>query len=258
MGDEGFHLGRQQKWIYLQLAAVYSNNNNVPYCVQTCTLCKIHSTCAYMFLLLMLPSYACKLHNHTGKDDSLDTSEVGATHAIVLKLLEGREGRGHHVYTDNYYSSPALFGDLQRHDFSACGTVRTNRRGLPKEMSAKLKKGEMVSKQVDGSMMALKWMDKRPVMMLTTIHDDSFVTKKRRSRAAPGGEEEILKPLVVEEYNKHMGGVHTGSQLQSHYGFAHCTIKWWWQLFFHLIDLAIVNAYILYLMSPCKVDTCPV
>lgn len=81
-----------------------------------------------------------------------------------------------------------------------------NRRGLPKEMSAKLKKGEMVSKQVDGPMMALKWMDKQPVMMLTTIHDDNFVTKKRRSRAAPGGEEDILKPLVVEEYNKHMGG----------------------------------------------------
>ena len=199
-----------------------------------------------------MSSHARKLHNHTGKDNSLDTSEVGATHAIVLKLLEGREGRGHHVYTDNYYSSPALFGDLQRRGFGACGTVRKNRRGLPKEMSAKLKKGEVVSKQVDGSMMALKWMDKRPVMMLSTIHDDSFVTKKRRSRAAPGGEEDILKPLVVEEYNKNMGGVDTGDQLLSYYGFSHRTLKWWRRLFFHLIDLAIVNAYILYLLSPCS------
>ena len=168
------------------------------------------------------------------------------------------EGRGHHVYSDNYYSSPALFSDLRRLGFGACGTVRMNRRGLPKETSAKLKKGETVSAQVDGSMMALKWMDKRPVTMLSAIHDDSFVTKKRRSRAAQDGEEDILKPLVVEEYNKHMGGVDTGDQLQSYYGFSHGTIKWWRRLFFHLIDLAIVNTYILDLMSVVQVDTCSV
>ena len=139
---------------------------------------------------------------HTGKDNSLDTSEVGATHAVVLKLLEGLESRGHHVYTDNYYSSPDLFGDLQRLGFGAYGTVTKNRRGVPDEMKAKLKKGEVVSKQLDSSMLILKWMDKRGVMML---HDDSFVTKKRRSRTAPDGQEDILKPLVVEEYNKNMG-----------------------------------------------------
>ena len=99
-------------------------------------------------------------------------------------------------------------------------------------------------------MVVLKWMDKREVMMLSTIHDDSFVTK-RRSRTAIDGQEDILKPLVVEEYNRHMGGVDTGDLLQSYYGFSHCTVKWWRWLFFHLIDLAIVNAYILYLMSPC-------
>ena len=133
------------------------------------------------------------------------------THAVVLKLLEGLEGRGHHVYTDNYYSSPALFGDLRRLGFGACGTVRMNRRGVPAEMKTALKKGETVSKDVDDSMMALKWMDKRPVVMLSTIHDDSFVTKKRRSRAASDGQEDILKPLVVE-YNNNMGGVDTGNK----------------------------------------------
>ena len=73
---------------------------------------------------------------------------VEATHTIVLKLLEGLEGRGHHVYTNNYYSSPALFGDLQHLGFGACGTVRKNRRGIPDEMKAKLKKGEVTSQQI--------------------------------------------------------------------------------------------------------------
>ena len=66
------------------------------------------------------------------------------THAVVLKLLEGLGGRGHHVYTDNCYSSPALFGNLRRLGFGACGTMRQNRRGMPAEMKTPLKKGECV------------------------------------------------------------------------------------------------------------------
>ena len=160
---------------------------------------------------------------------------------MIVKLFEVLEGRGHHDFTDNYYSSPPLFSDLRRLGFGACGTVKVNRRGMPTEIKTALK-GETVSAQLDGNMMALKWMDKRPVTMLSTIHDDSFVTKNR-SRSAPDGHEDILKPLVVEEYNKNMGGVDMGDQLESYYGFSHRTVKWRW-LFFHLVDMTIQHQQI--------------
>ena len=108
------------------------------------------------------------------------------SNAIVVVLLKGLEGRGPHVHTDNYYSSPALFSELHDLGFGACGTVRVNRRGLPAEMKATLAKGNMTSMQVDDSMMALKWMDKRPVSMLSTIHDNSMTTKVRRTCRAVG------------------------------------------------------------------------
>ena len=60
-------------------------------------------------------------------------------------------------------------------------------------MKAALKKGETISTQIDSSMMVLKWMDKRPVVMLSTIHDDSFVTKKRRSRTVLDWQEKVTK-----------------------------------------------------------------
>ena len=194
-------------------------------------------------------SYTHLHTSHTGKDNSLDTQQVGVTHAVVLKLVEVLEGRGNHIYMDNYYSSPHLFSDLHCLGFGACGTVRTNRRGLPAEMQAKLKKGDVTSTTIDGHTIALRWMDKRPVNMLSTIHDDALVTKERRTRHAPGGREEIRKPAVVVEYNMYMGGVDKGDQLLSYYGFSHRTVKWWRRAFFHLIDVAIVNAYILYTLS---------
>ena len=66
-------------------------------------------------------------------------------------------------------------------------------------MKATLAKGNTTLVQVDESMMALKWMDERPVCMLSTIHDDSMTTKVRRTRWVEGGQEEMRKPIVVKE-----------------------------------------------------------
>ena len=43
-----------------------------------------------------------------------------------------------------------------------------------------------------------------------------------------------------------MGGVDRSDQLLSYYGFCHRTVKWWRRAFFHLLDLSVVNGYILY------------
>ena len=85
--------------------------------------------------------------------------------------------------------------------------------------------------------------------MLSTIHDDSQVTKRRKTRLVAGGIEEIEKPTMVEKYNMYIGGVDKGDQLMLYYGFSHHTVKWWRCAFFHLFENAIVTAYILYRLS---------
>ena len=54
---------------------------------------------------------------------------------------------------------------------------------------------------------------------------------------------------MVEEYNQYMGGVDKTDQLLSYYGFPHRTVKWWRRAFFHLLDMAVVQAYTLYRQS---------
>ena len=168
------------------------------------------------------------------------------THAVVMKLVDPIKGRGHHVYMDNFYTAPRLFSDLRDNGFGACGTLRLNRRGLPAAIKESVKKGEMKAFQLDTSMLAIKWVDKRVVTALTTIHDDSVVTVERRSRKAVGGRETVQKPKAIVEYNKYMGGVDLADQLLSYYGFGHRTVKWWRRAFFFLLDMAVVNGYILY------------
>ena len=59
----------------------------------------------------------------------------------------------------------------------------------------------------DDGILSLKWKDKREVLMLSTYHDQSMVTKSRRSRRVDGGIEDMQKPKVVDDYNQHMGRV---------------------------------------------------
>ena len=168
------------------------------------------------------------------------------THAVVTKLVNPIRQQGHHVYTDNFYTSPQLFSDLREEGFGACGTLRLNRRGLPPAIHEGVRKGERKAIRLDSSMLAIKWRDKRVVTVLTTIHGNEVVTVERRNRHAVGGVEAVEKPLAVSEYNKYMGGVDTADQLLSYYGYSHRTVKWWRRAFMFLLDMAVVNSYILY------------
>ena len=96
---------------------------------------------------------------------------------MVINLVKDLARKGYNVYCDNFYSSPSLFLQLYTMGFGACGTARIDRRGIPSEFQkGKLKKGEMMTYR-DGPLMGLKWMDKRQVVMLSTIHDNTMIEK---------------------------------------------------------------------------------
>jgi hypothetical protein len=73
---------------------------------------------------------------YTGKHTH-DQQARGATHQIVMTLCDPLLNLGHHVYCDNYFTSPALFEDLADNQTGACGTLRVNRVGVPREVISK-------------------------------------------------------------------------------------------------------------------------
>ena len=127
--------------------------------------------------------------------------EKGLGHAVVVKLLEGLEGRGHHVYTDNWYNIPALFDHLHSMGFGACGTLRLTCKGVLDILKRKIKmnKHETISAPAGKSLVTI-WMDQRQVVMISTIHDDSTVAIQRRRAGAHGSVDQMEKPMHIE-YN---------------------------------------------------------
>ncbi len=175
------------------------------------------------------------------KDESLDDTN-GVTYAVVLNLVERLEHKGHHLYCDSYYTSPTLFSCLRALGFGACGTARGDQKRMPKSLaSAKLQKGEVITCDVNKCMLALKW-----------SHNQQDTTTTPWYRRTVGHDSQLgaLKTSNSRRWwRTYMGGVDKSDQLLSYYGFSHRTVKWWRRVFFHLFDMAIVNAYILYCMS---------
>ena len=201
-----------------------------------------------MYIHVHVSYVLCISHITNTSTDSLQC-EMGVTEGVVLMLVDPIAGLGHHLYTDNLYTSPQLYAELRRRGFEACGTMRLNRRGVPPEAKSSSPKGERRAVCIDDNLRVVQWHDKRTVSILSTLQSDSTVTIERRSRHAPGGREEVEKPEAVVEYNKYMAGVDLGDQLLSYYGFPHRTVKWWRRAFFFLFDAAIVNSYIMYCLS---------
>lgn len=93
---------------------------------------------------------------------------------------------------------------------------------------------------VSGGVSVLKWMDKKPVHVLTTKMDP---TEKIVVTTRTGVKE---KPKAVQDYIINMAGVDKSDQLMAYMPLNRKTLKWWKKLFFHLFTLSLIQASILH------------
>jgi len=178
--------------------------------------------------------------------DAADMEGFGRSEAVVLNLMEPLLDKGYQLYVDNYYTSFPLAHELLRRNTTVCGTLRANRKHIPKEVvKEKLRRGGM-KRMRKGRIVCLKWKDKRDVLALSSNHSGSMMPIRRRRRGAPGGHEVIDKPNLIIEYNKHMGGVDRTDQMLAYYNPLRKTLKWYRKLVIHMLDFCINNAHVVY------------
>jgi len=88
--------------------------------------------------------YTYDIRVYLGRNSHSTTDNMTATHATVRHFTNRVEGLGQKIFMDNFFSSPRIFNDLDRHKLNSCGTVWPNRRNMPHDFGPeqlKLKKG---------------------------------------------------------------------------------------------------------------------
>ena len=142
---------------------------------------------------------------------------------------------------DNYYSSYELASELFYRQTLMCGTLRLNRKNVPKAVKlCKLKRDDVVFRR-NGPCLVLKWCDKRSVTIISTIHKAEYVlTSKRDSHG-----NKIVKPKCIVDYTKNMAGVDLTDQYITNYNSKRKSNKWWHTLFFHQFNMLLFNAFVM-------------
>jgi len=194
-----------------------------------------------MFKLCESTGYTYDMNVYLGKNRQRAAQHLTATRNTVAHLTRGVEGFGHKLYIDNFFSSPDLYDDLTQKKIFCCGTVRLHREGMPKDLKPKtlrMKRGD-IQVRTRGDLMAVVWKDKRDVCLLTNIHNPP---REGNYHDEHGN---AIKPAIVADYNCHMVHVDNSDRLANCYTASRQTWKWTKKLFFHLLDLTIVNSYIL-------------
>lgn len=191
--------------------------------------------------------YICNFQLYTGKDPSRPLHPKGLAYDVVMTLAETYLGKGHIIYTDNFYTSPVLLKDLHDNKTYGSGTIRTNRKHFPKDIQPvrgeKTDRGHMKFMHY-GVLTAVCWKDRKDIFALSTYVRDSKTTVKRRGE--DGSRCDVDCPEIICDYNQFMGGVDLTDQYICYYAVGRKNMKWWRKVFWRMIDHAIINAYVVY------------
>ena len=57
---------------------------------------------------------------------------------------------------------------------------------------------------------------------------------------------QLLCPVIIREYNRHMGGVDKSDQYMAYHNVLRRTVRFWKTPFYHLTDIGLVNLFILF------------
>ena len=160
----------------------------------------------------------------------------------------------HHKYKlffDNWFTTLALMHYLKEKGILAVGTIRANR-----VQNCLLENSKSLAKSGRGSLdykvdrnsglIIVKWVDNSVAQLDSNyvgIEPMSTVTRWSKKDKA---DKDIPCPQIIKQYNASMGGVDLADMLIAIYRIPCRTKRWYLKVFWHLVDMCEVNAWVLY------------
>ena len=197
--------------------------------------------------------YTIDFNVYIGKSQHEAPSSHGLGYDVVMKLVRPYFGQGYQVFFDNFFSSPKLVHELFLNKTPSSGTARVYSEGFPeglKNVKAWAKKEERGAMrwEREANVLTLQWVDNKPVSLLTSIDsaNEKVVVKRRMKVRGVYQEVDVVQPLAIHRYNQYMNAVDRSDQMLACHSIYRKCYRWWKTLFFHLIDIAIVNGFLLF------------
>lgn len=180
-------------------------------------------------------------------------SPLGACADVILRLTEDIGFHNHKIFFDNLFCSMPLLEELKSKQIWATGTIRSNRLGGAQNTleSDKVLKRQgrgscSVASTECGTITVTKWLDNKPIHIASNFAGSHPQSVCKRWCKSTKTIIEIPRPFSVGIYNKNMGGVDLLDQLLALYPLRRRNKRWYIRIFMHFLDVAVINAWILF------------
>nr|XP_026499645.1 uncharacterized protein LOC113403342 [Vanessa tameamea] len=148
---------------------------------------------------------------------------------------------GRNITYDNFFTSIPLLDKLSHeYKLSLIGTVRKNKKELPKqftELRGRSEKSSVFGHRGNCSLVSYIPKKGKNVLLLSSMHDDENI------------DEETGKPDIIMDYNATKGGVDTVDKMCETYNVARGTNRWPMGIFYSFMNVAGINSFVLYLIN---------
>nr|XP_018672513.1 piggyBac transposable element-derived protein 2-like [Ciona intestinalis] len=182
-----------------------------------------------------------------GKDSKQLALSDDATHLqksaqTVVKLCQHLPVKqNHQLFFDNWFTTLDLLIYLKEIGINACGTIRGN------EDLKKNGRGAVdFRSDFNSGILVTKWYDNNAVHIGSNFVGIEPMSTIDRWSSEIKEKVPIQCPQIITMYNKGMGGVDLADMLISLYRTEVKTRRWYIKIFWHCIDIAKVNAWLLY------------
>jgi hypothetical protein len=196
----------------------------------------------YKIYCLASDDYLLHFEVYQGKE--LHPSALGSTFDTVMRMTADYQQKQHILFTDNWFTSPAVLDELNRRGIRCCGSVRRNRKGMPAisdDQVSALGQGQWIQRQKGDTTVAV-WRDKKAMWLLYNhCSPDEAASLQRWDDS--GHKVSIGCPRAIQDYFFGARSVDVSNQLHYSYLIGRKSKKAWSRLAWWLLDMCIVNAF---------------
>lgn len=181
--------------------------------------------------------YTHNLEVYCGKQPKGPYDVSNCPHDVVMRLVKPSTGENRNLTTDNWYTSHELGQDLLMEKITLLGTMRKNKREIPIEFlpsKNSVPETSLFGFQPETTLVSYVPKPNKAVVLLSTMHDSDDI------------DPETKKPLMVLDYNDTKGSVDVVDKMCATSSVSRITRRWPLALFFVFLNIAGINAQILY------------
>lgn len=196
--------------------------------------------------------YPLKFNIYTGSADQ--SAGLGRGYDVVMSLMPQYFNSGRNLTVDNFFTSVDLALKLLEKKITILGTIRKNKRDVPKPFVVKelldqnnepirinnRKQYRQLYSSIFGFSQRMALVSyvpaiKKQVVLLSTKHNCVKATQGSRN-----------KPDMILDYNQTKGGVDVFDQMVSIYSCSRQTKRWPMAVFYNAVDVAALATVIIY------------